>query len=214
MSNDCVPKVAVITGQHNFDVPNFHRLFRSLPDADVYIQHMEMFAASPIETRHSYDVLLFYHMFVETPVNDAKVKTAMEEIGTAQQGLFVLHHSILAYPDWALWDEIVGIEDRRFDYFHAESLHVDVVVADHPITKGLNAWDMVDETYTMNDADEGSEVLLTVDHPNSMKTIGWTRQYRGNRVFCLESGHDDETWINHNFREVLRRGIQWCAGRI
>ena len=65
-----VPTVAVITGNHNFDVTHFHRLFRSFSDADVYIQHMEMFAASKEEVRKSYDVLLFYHMFVKTPVDD------------------------------------------------------------------------------------------------------------------------------------------------
>ena len=33
--------VAVVTGGHSFDVPGFHALFRSLPDVDPYIQHME-----------------------------------------------------------------------------------------------------------------------------------------------------------------------------
>ena len=29
-------KTAVITGQHAFDVPGFHELFRSIPDIDFY----------------------------------------------------------------------------------------------------------------------------------------------------------------------------------
>ena len=40
-------RVAVVTGGHAFDVPNFHRLFRQLPGIDAYPQHLEHFASSP-----------------------------------------------------------------------------------------------------------------------------------------------------------------------
>lgn len=65
----------------------------------------------------------------------------------------------------------------------------------------------------MADAGEGSQVLLSTDHPKSMKTLAWARQYKKARVFCLESGHDNQAWANPHFREILRRGILWCAGR-
>ena len=73
---------------------------------------------------------------------------------------------------------------------------------------------MVDETYLMNDATEGSQILLTTDHPKSMRTIAWTRQFKNARVYCLESGHDRETYVDPNYRAVLSRGILWSAGRI
>ena len=34
-------KTAVITGQHAFDVPGFHGLFRSIPEIDFYLQDLE-----------------------------------------------------------------------------------------------------------------------------------------------------------------------------
>ena len=73
---------------------------------------------------------------------------------------------------------------------------------------------MVDETYTMVDAETGSDILFTAAHPQSMRTIGWTRQHRNARVFCLQSGHDNQTWQNTNFREILERGIHWIARMI
>ena len=30
----------------------------------------------------------------------------------------------------------------------------------------------------------------------------------------LQSGHDNETWVDANFQKVLTRGIQWAAGQI
>jgi len=213
-------KVAVVTGGHSYDVPNFHRLFRAIGGAEAYIQHMEDFASSPREVREGYDVVLFYIMLMEGPTDEnvawfgGKPKTALEDLGRTKQGIFVLHHAILAYPKWPVWAQMVGIADRSFDFHMDQRLHVDVADRDHPITHGLAAWDMIDETYTMADAGPDSHVLLTCEHPKSMKTLAWTRQHGLSRVLCFESGHDNQTWANAGFRQVLARGIQWCAGRI
>ena len=218
-SNASIPTVAVITGGHCYDVPNFHRLFRGLKGVDVYIQHMDDFASTPENDRDSYDVVLFYIMLMAEPVDggewyEGQPKAALDHLGTTDQGIFVLHHAILAYPTWDTWNSIVGIDERGFDFHPEQSIHVDVTAVDHPITAGMAGWDMVDETYTMADAGPGSDILLTIDHPRSMKTIAWTRQFRRSRVFCFQSGHDDWTWANASFRQVLQRGVQWCAGRI
>ncbi|MCY3017958.1 MAG: ThuA domain-containing protein [Planctomycetota bacterium] len=214
------PAVAVVTGGHSFDVPDFHRLFRAITGVDSYIQHMDDFASSPREVRQSYDAILFYIMLMDGPRDDGqpwyagKPKTALEELGGTEQGIFVLHHAILAYPQWPAWSEIVGISDRKFGYHDGQALHVAIASPAHPITKGLRPWDMTDETYTMADAGTGSEILLTVEHPRSMKTVGWTRQYRKSRVFNFQSGHDNVAWSDPSFREVVRRGALWCAGRL
>lgn len=213
-------RVAVVTGGHPFDVIGFHNLFRALPEADCYIQHMEHYTTTPPETRAGYDAVLFYNMHMETPTGEEPrwtekgIKATLEELGETLQGIFVLHHAILAFPDWPLWSEIVGIPDRRFGFYHDESIHVEVANPEHPITRGLAPFDLVDETYTMQDAGPGSDILLTTDHPRSMKTIGWTRQYKKARVFCLELGHDNAAYANPNLRTLISRGIAWCAHRL
>lgn len=207
-------RVAVVTGGHPYDVLNFHKLFRTLPGVDAYIQHMEDFIATPAEVRDQYDVVLFYHMLMQGP-SDGPVKTALEHLGTAQQGLVVLHHTLMAYPKWAAWSDLVGISERsKFGFSGGQTFQVRVANRDHPITRGLKPWTMVDETYTMPEPGEGNEILLTVEHPKSMKTLAWARSYKQSRVFCLQSGHDNVTWANPGFREMLHRGLRWSAGRI
>ena len=214
------PKVAVVTGGHSYDVVNFHRLFRSMSKTfDIYIQNMDDFASSPKELRHAYDAVVFYTMMMDGPKDEGnpwyagKPLTALSELGETNQGIFVLHHATLAYPQWQAWNDLVGINDRKFGYYIGERIRVEVANPKHPITKGLKGWEMTDETYTMLDADKGSEILLSVNHPKSMKHIAWTRQYRNSRVFNLQSGHDNATWVDPNFRKVLERGIAWCADK-
>ena len=101
-----------------------------------------------------------------------------------------------------------------FGFHHDQTLEVRNERPDHPITQGLQDWEMVDETYTMADPGPDCEILLTADHPQSMRTLAWTRHYRNSRVFCFQSGHDNQTWVHPNFREVVRRGLLWCAQRI
>jgi hypothetical protein len=215
-------KVAVVTGGHQYDVPNFHKLFRRMADLDVYIQHIEDFAASSQTVRDGYDVVLFYIMMVEGPTDEGrpgyagKPKSALAQLGETKQGIFLLHHALLAYPAWPVWNELVGIQQpwADFGYRHDETLRVNIADPDHPITRGLASWEMIDETYRMKEPDKNSHILLTVDHERSMQAIAWTRQYKQSRVFCLQSGHDNQTWQNEQFYKIVQRGILWCAGRL
>jgi type 1 glutamine amidotransferase len=212
-------KMAVITGQHAFDVPAFHNLLRSMPDVDPYPQELDNFCADVGHVREQYDVLLFYNFHRETPslenAQGRRRRMVLEEPEKTGQGIFVMHHALLAFPDWPPWSRICGIHERaKFGYYEGQNVRIEVANADHPITRGLAAWEMVDETYTMGDAGADSDVLLTTEHPNSMHTIAWTRQYGSARVFCLESGHDDRAYSDPNFRTVVERGIHWLAGRL
>ena len=205
-------KTAVITGQHAFDVPGFHGLFRNISEIDFYLQDLENFAADAGKVRDQYDALVFYNFHRVTP-DEGRVREAIEQLGEDGTGILVLHHAILAFPEWQLWSDLCGIQDRSFGVQIDETVHVDIVDSQHPTTQGLDPWEMVDEIYIMADPAEDSELLLTTDHPDSMKTLAWARQYKNARVFCCQSGHDDQVFSDPNFRTVISQGIQWLAGR-
>lgn len=194
------------------EVPGFVRLFHSLPGVDAYPQVIEDWAADLAHVKDQYEVVLFYNLHREPP-ND-QVKEALESLGETRQGIFCLHHGMLNFRDWDLWTHITGLADRKFTYHPNETFRIEVADAKHPISQGLSPWEMIDEIYLMNDTDADSHVILTANHPKSLKTIGWTRTYRKAPVFCLASGHGTETYENENFRTILARGIHWLAGRI
>ncbi|HOS92106.1 MAG TPA: ThuA domain-containing protein [Armatimonadota bacterium] len=72
---------------------------------------------------------------------------------------------------------------------------------------------MVDETYGMNSPGPDSKVLVTTTHQPSMTALAWTRTFKKAPVFCLESGHDNQTWVDANFRRLMTQGTHWTAGR-
>lgn len=211
-------KVAVITGNHPFDVPGFHQLLRGLGELDLYVQDVENFAAAPQAVRDGYDVVLFYDYHIPTP-SDAErtgpqVRAALEHLGAVDQGMVVLHHALLSYPEWPVWQALTGLVRGEFKWYEGEQVAVTVVDGAHPIVAGLAPWTMTDETYTLPEPGVGSRALLATDNPRSMRTLAWVRTLSAARVFCLESGHDALTYTDPNFRQVLARGIQWAAGRL
>ena len=201
-------KIAVVTGEHGFREKDFDAVFQNMKGIDFIREDLDVFVHDP--NQKDYETVVFYNFHRPYPT-EAQAKTILE-LTERGQGIVILHHAILAFPEWDAYSDMCGIDDRAdFGYFPKQTLQVQVIDTSHPITEGLADWEMGDETYTMKSAGDDSTILLTVDHPNSMDVLGWAREYGNSRIFCLQSGHDNVTYSNPNFREVLRRGIEWCA---
>ena len=200
--------IAVVTGEHGFQEEQFDAVFESMADVEFLREDLDDFVEDP--DQKDYDAVVFYNFHRPYPTEaQAQAILGLTERG---QGMVILHHAILAFPEWDAYSEMCGIDHRgEFGYYPRQTLQVQIADASHPITEGLIDWEMGDETYTMASAGNDSSILLTVDHPNSMDVLCWARDYGNSRVFCLQSGHDDVTFSNPNFREVLHRGIHWCA---
>lgn len=206
-------KAAVVTEWHPFDVISFQRLFEKFDEFEVFPQPFDIFAKD--DRNGEYDVVVYYNMSFPAPLEGDPRRAYLEQkLGSTRQGIVLLHHGILSYEEWPFWDAVSGTQDRKFKYFQQQTVRYSIESsADHPITRGLGGFTLVDESYTMSEPTADNEVLVTADHPNSMRAIAWTRRYKNSRVFCYQSGHDDLTWSDPNFQQVLRRGMLWTADR-
>ena len=146
------------------------------------------------------------------------------------QGIVILHHAIGAFPQWQFWSDLMGVRhrDRAYDVPEfleiggtwlswGETRHIEIADPHHPIVRGLEAWDLIGETWNFLDIvpKPDCDLILTTDHPKMLShAMAWTHQFKKSRVFCLQPGHDNDTWTDPHFRTVLLRGIQWVAGRL
>ena len=201
-------QIAVVTGEHGFREKDFDSVFQNMEDIAFIREDLDDFVENP--NQNEYDTIVFYNFHRPVPT-EAQAKTILE-LTERGQGIVILHHAILAFPEWDAFSDMCGIDERaEFDYFPKQTFQVQIADKTHQITEGLSDWEMGDETYTMKSAGDDSTILLTTNHPDSMDVLGWSREYGNSRIFCLQSGHDNVTYSNPNFREVLQRGIQWCA---
>jgi uncharacterized protein len=82
---------------------------------------------------------------------------------------------------------------------------------DHPVTRGLKDYDIVDETYCRTSIAPNVHVLLTTDEPSSDNILGWTKTYRNSKVCYLQSGHDPLAYHNPNYRKLVIQAIRWTT---
>jgi hypothetical protein len=207
-------KVAVVLEWHPMDVVGFSNMFRTFHDLDCYIQPLEMLAKDE-KNRQEYETLLFYNLSMPTPGKENPIRVFIEErLGKTRQGIFLLHHGLLSYPEWTIWADVSGLPSRAFTYHPNQTVAFEIADPAHPVARGLRPWTMEDETYMMNEPDASSRVLLTAKHPKSLEAIAWTRTFGKSPVFCYASGHDHCAYEDPRFREIVHRGLLWSAGRL
>jgi hypothetical protein len=215
-----VTKIAVVTGGHTFEVETFHDLFCGMPGIDAYIQHLDDFASSTDAVRDRYAAVVFYMMPLESPRDEGlpwycgKPKTALEHLGSTQQGIVLLHHGIVAYPNWPVWDDIAGVTGRvNASYHFDQRIPVEIAAPEHPVVRDIYPWKICDESYVIPDFHPQGQILLTTRYTPSWSVLAWVRQYRNARVFCYQSGHDQKAYSDERFRSVLANGIRWTTNR-
>lgn len=224
--------VAVVTGGHPYNVPALRCMFASMPGIDAYEQDLDQFISDWWHVRKLYDVVLFFNWQLGTPMEKERLwlqkgmTQALEELGQTEQGIVILHHAVGAFERWPFWSEMVGIPHAESIYdpysipsqiSFKETIHIAVTDPEHPITRGLQAWDVVGETWDFSGTRPATDcrVLMTTDHPKMRrKAVCWVHQFRNARVFFLQPGHDEDSYTNPVFCTVLLRGIQWAAGRL
>ena len=212
-------KIAVITGGHTFDVPGMYAFWRSIDGVDAYIQSLEDWSDDVTGVRDEYDCAVFYNMHGFTPTGDEpwpmhKAKEALEHLGETDRGIVIWHHALVAFPQWSRWREITGIADTSVEVAFNQPIPVTVEAPNHPIVASVRDFTVIDETYGMADPVGDMTVLLRADYPNQMNIVGWTQTFGKARVFCLQLGHDNQSWSNPSMRSIVENGVRWAAKRL
>jgi type 1 glutamine amidotransferase len=216
-------RVLVITGGHEFEHDPFFQVFKDNTDITFQTaEHPNAHALLKAEGAKSYDVLVLYDMHQEiTDEAKADFVARLKE----GKGLVVLHHAIAAYQGWPEYERIIGarfyinktvvdgVEKPQSLYLHGVHFKIHVADPQHPVTRGVADYAIVDETYKSFALSPDIHPLLTTDEPTSDKVIGWSKTYGPARVVYLESGHDHTAYENPNYRKILAQAIQWVAGR-
>jgi len=213
-------RVLLITGGHDFDKEPFYTFLNSLQGITVFeVKHPDALSMFRPENRASYDVVLLYDMYENISEQEKKDFTDCLKAG---KGLIVWHHAYCSYQKWAEYKAIAGGRyyqnswmDKQGDihprstYKHDVQLQVKVADPNHPITKGIQEFDIVDEAYGNGSVNPDVHVLLTTDNRFSTSSVAWVNRYGKSKVVTILLGHDNQAWSNPNFEKLLKQAILW-----
>jgi type 1 glutamine amidotransferase len=83
--------------------------------------------------------------------------------------------------------------------------------AEHPITRGIDAFGTVDEVYGFLDVAPDVEALLTSRHGGTAHPVLWARPVGRGRVVTDLLGHDAAAMDHPVHRELLGRAARWLT---
>src|SRR5205807_4442955 len=80
--------------------------------------------------------------------------------------------------------------------------------------KGFAGFESWDETYIHTKHNEKDRTVLEYREEDGAKEPWtWVRTQGKGRVFYTAWGHDQRTWGNPGFQNLVERGIRWAVGR-
>jgi len=215
-------RVLLTYGGHGFDQKAFFAMFDAIPD--IAVTRAELPKQADLlkpGLEKQFDVIVMYDMCRGMKPEQQQ---ALAELLKKGIGLVSLHHNLGAHGGWDEYRKIIGgqfiLKDCEIDgtkwkttpWKHGEDLEITVADKDHPITKGIDDFQIHDETYGKFYTAPGIHVLLKTDHPRNNPDVAWTTRYGASPVFYLMLGHDAAAYNDPNYRKLVAQGIRWAAG--
>ncbi len=211
MGTDANIHTLIITGGHGFEQEPFWEMFNSFDnfsyDTAVF---PDAFEHLNVETARNYDALIFYDMWQEITADQ---QTAYLEILNRGKPIVYLHHALISFPEWDEFDRIVGgvWEQGKGTVKHNVQYTIQIADPNHPATKGMQDFEIEDETYGNFAANPDVHVLLKAEHPESAPVIGWTHRYGNSQIVYIQLGHDRLAYGNPGYRQLVDQGIRWVV---
>ncbi|HUZ26165.1 MAG TPA: ThuA domain-containing protein [Streptosporangiaceae bacterium] len=95
---------------------------------------------------------------------------------------------------------------------HHEGRHTIEIVARHPVTAGVADFELFDEYYEFELADEKVTVLAQRRRADGVIIpVMYAREVGAGRVVYLALGHDMRAWGEPPFRTLVRQALAWAA---
>jgi type 1 glutamine amidotransferase len=127
------------------------------------------------------------------------------------KGFVPVHCASYCFLNSPKYTELVGAQFRSHG---TGTFKTDVVKPDHEIMKGYQGFTSWDETYVHTKHNEKDRTVLEVRTDGDLKEPWtWVRTQGKGRVFYTAWGHDQRTWGNEGFHNLLERGLRWTVGQ-
>ena len=174
----------------------------------VDITYTEAMSDLNPRTLAGYDVLMIY---ANTTKIEPEQEKALLDYVEGGGGFAPIHCASYCFLNSPRYIDLVG---AQFKSHGTGEFETKVVDAAHPIMKGLKPFSTWDETYVHAKHNaKDRQVLQARDEKGADEPWTWVRTQGKGRVFYTAYGHDQRTWGNPGFHDLIERGLRWAANK-
>lgn len=143
-----------------------------------------------------------------TPAQEQAVVEFVERGGA----FLPLHNSTGIYPDGGPYLKLLG--GTYTGHGPLERFRVRVVDHEHPITQGVEDFEVADEQHTpIPDRSKVHLLLESRSEDGVVAAGGWAYEAGKGRVCYLANGHTRDALNHPMYRRLIKNAIQWCLKR-
>ncbi|MBE9586214.1 ThuA domain-containing protein [Mucilaginibacter sp. JRF] len=158
------------------------------------------------ENLAKYDGLVIYSNHDEiAPAQEAALKEFVE----GGKGLIALHSAAGCFRNSEWYINAVG---GAYQSETTGSFKGKIIKADHPVMKGINEFQTIDEQYVHQKLNPDKTVLMERIDGDKHEPYTWVRNQGKGRVFYTAYGHTDTTWKRLDFLNLVKNGTLWAIG--
>ncbi|CCH52231.1 membrane-bound dehydrogenase domain protein [Fibrisoma limi BUZ 3] len=201
---------------HHKPIERVPQLMAALGSKGINITYTDRLEDLNPENLNKYDGLLIFANWDSIPKPQEK---ALLDYVSAGHGLIPVHCASFCFRNSAEYvDKVVG---GQFWRHRMDTIQTRFTQPEHPAVMGLQSFKAYDETYLHSHLQADNNVLAVreikadqaKDKPNvKEEPYTWTRTYGKGRVFYTAYGHDERTWSQPGFQQLLEKGILWAVG--
>jgi putative membrane-bound dehydrogenase-like protein len=158
------------------------------------------------ENLDKYDGLIIYANHEKITPEQEKALIDFVEKG---RGFIPIHSASFCFQNSPKYIALVG---GQFQTHKTDTFTAVIVKRDHVIVNKLKEFSTWDETYVHTKLSPANTVLMERIEGDHHEPWTWVREQGNGRVFYTAYGHDERTWNNPGFQQLMKEGILWAVG--
>ncbi len=144
-------------------------------------------------------------------IDDAQAKALLDYVAGGK-GFVPLHCASYCFRNN---DEVIALIGAQFQKHGTGTFRVATTDAGlkHPLMAGYKGFESWDETYVHTKHNSKDRTVLEVRaEGDGQEPWTWVRTQGKGRVFYTAWGHDERTFANPGFHNLVERGVRWACG--
>ncbi|MEX2177020.1 MAG: PVC-type heme-binding CxxCH protein, partial [Pirellulaceae bacterium] len=192
---------------HHQPAARFKQLQPVLKERGIELTYTDKLADLNAQTLGKYAGLVIY-------ANQERIspdqEQALLDFVAGGKGLIPLHCASYCFLNSPQYIALVGAQFQRHGTGTVRTI---VLEEGHPVVRGFGGFESWDETYVHTKHNEKDRTVLEWrEEGDRREPWTWVRTHGEGRVFYTAWGHDERTWSNPGFHNLVERGIRWAVG--
>ncbi len=198
---------------HHQPARRFEQIRPVLAARGIDVQYSEELALLNPQALKQFEGLIIY---ANHPKIEPEHEQALLDFVAGGKGFIPLHCASYCFLNSDAYVRLVGAQFARHG---TGTFGTEIAAPNHPIMQGFGGFTSWDETYVHRRHHPDNRTVLEYrvqgEQADGQQREPWTwvHTHGKGRVFYTAWGHDQRTWGEPGFHNLLERGIRWACGQ-